>query len=921
MIIRNNLKLFIIVFITFYCWSFSCNIYGQGIPYFRNFSISDYNAGVQNWDISEAKNGKIYVANKKGLLEYDGVEWFLWELPNRTIIRSVLALNNRIYTGSLDEFGYWEKTQKGILKYYSITDNILIENFKDQEIWEIFEFNDTIFFRSFSHIYTYKNGEVKASEYNGSITSCNIIEEELLVTFSDGSIWKLKNNELLPTPTKFRSGEQVLNIFKVSEDDYFYTTAKHGCFSIKNNILKPWNTEVNELLKSDELNKVIYLPNGNFVFGTIKNGVYITNSIGEIIYHINRQIGLINNTVLSIDIKDEDSLWVGLDNGISVIDLDNHIRFINDYSGELGTAYDIVEYNKTIYIGSNTGLFYLDKKKGFVFIKNSEGQVWDLEIINNQLFCGTNNGTYLVEGNMISKISNFRGGKVIKKVPDQNVFIQGTYGGLVKFEWESDKWIVNRLDNCTIHTNNIVFEDTYSAWITHPQKGMYRVIFDENFNIKESINYKEKGLSLNYNIKVHEIKNNIVFHSNKGWFKYEFLKDTIMSSKLLNENFGSKSEIISDNIDNSIVAFNKNNNIFLKSLITDSINYIPTRYYQNRINEESLKVLKVNDSTYGLCLINGVMFLKSSFFNKFKILEPKIERIYLKNELIALDKNIELPYFNNSLTLELSSPLSENHFFEYKLTPMDEEWKKIETSRIEFNGLPDSQYELLFRTANDLNQKSDASGIEFLVNPPWYRSDEIFIVYLLITVFSFYCFHRFEKNRGTKKQKLLHKEFIKKQQKLLLQEKTKSLEKELTKKSKELSNTAITLANKNDALLKLKENIKSHRAEFINKNRIDKLVLDINSIIGNDNEFKLFESNFNMVHESFFYKLNEEFPQTLTKRDLKVCAFTKMELSTKEIATLLNISTRSVETHKFRLKKKLNLGKETNMTKYLKSII
>ena len=79
-----------------------------------------------------------------------------------------------------------------------------------------------------------------------------------------------------------------------------------------------------------------------------------------------------------------------------------------------------------------------------------------------------------------------------------------------------------------------------------------------------------------------------------------------------------------------------------------------------------------------------------------------------------------------------------------------------------------------------------------------------------------------------------------------------------------------------------------------------------NSIAHKD-EWKIFEHNFNQVHEEFFNQLKKQFPE-LTPKDLKLCAYIKMNLSTKEIAPLLNISIRGVETHRYRLKGKLNLN-------------
>ena len=74
-------------------------LYAQEFPPVEIYSPSSYNAGNQNWSISQAENKYIYVANNKGLLEFNGAKWQLYRSPNETIIRSVHVIDELIYTG------------------------------------------------------------------------------------------------------------------------------------------------------------------------------------------------------------------------------------------------------------------------------------------------------------------------------------------------------------------------------------------------------------------------------------------------------------------------------------------------------------------------------------------------------------------------------------------------------------------------------------------------------------------------------------------------------------------------------------------------------------------------------------------------------------------------------------------------------
>ncbi|HSI69083.1 MAG TPA: hypothetical protein VK941_02545, partial [Gillisia sp.] len=83
------------------------------IPPIQNFSSVQYEAASQNWDIAIDSLGIIYAANSEGLLSYDGMQWELNTLRSGSIIRSVYPHQGRIYIGSYQEFGYWERDRKG----------------------------------------------------------------------------------------------------------------------------------------------------------------------------------------------------------------------------------------------------------------------------------------------------------------------------------------------------------------------------------------------------------------------------------------------------------------------------------------------------------------------------------------------------------------------------------------------------------------------------------------------------------------------------------------------------------------------------------------------------------------------------------------------------------------------------------------
>ena len=84
-------------------------------------------------------------------------------------------------------------------------------------------------------------------------------------------------------------------------------------------------------------------------------------------------------------------------------------------------------------------------------------------------------------------------------------------------------------------------------------------------------------------------------------------------------------------------------------------------------------------------------------------------------------------------------------------------------------------------------------------------------------------------------------------------------------------------------------------------------------------QYQLFETYFEDVHTIFFKRLKEKYPD-LSPNDLKMCAYIKMNIPTKEITTLTNISLRGVEIRRYRLRKKLGLSRDVNLITFLSNL-
>ncbi|MEL6865061.1 MAG: hypothetical protein AAFP19_11605 [Bacteroidota bacterium] len=161
--------LFSFVLILFALTDFTWSQNPIGNPFINNFSRKVYQGGTENWDIhQDNKRGIMYFANFDGLLEYDGDQWQIYELNNRTIARSLLILENRIYVGGQGDFGFFAPDSLGSLKYHSLIPLITVEadrNFDD--IWNIHNArnkNMGLIFVSPERIFVFKEERISVIE-------------------------------------------------------------------------------------------------------------------------------------------------------------------------------------------------------------------------------------------------------------------------------------------------------------------------------------------------------------------------------------------------------------------------------------------------------------------------------------------------------------------------------------------------------------------------------------------------------------------------------------------------------------------------------------------------------------------------------------------------------------------------------------
>ena len=364
------------------------SVFAQELPPIENYPSSLYGASSQNWSVSQTSEGHLYFGNNSGLLEFNGAVWTLYPSPNGTIIRAVEVVDNRIYTGCYMELGYWKPNAHGGLEYVSLVEKLNLPFVEDEHFWSITSYDEWILFQSLSRIYLYNSETEEFRVIDFGVQRARIFNlgDEVVVPNTEGELYTIRDGRaVLWLDEKLLEGIGIAGVYKHADGRMII--GENGEFFKLGDELTKWDVDL-ELDGSVYVYNTLQLDDGSFVLGTVSNGFIQVSPEGKVVRQVDQESGLLNNTVLSLFQDRDENLWLGLDNGISNVNLGSAFRIYSDYKGKLGVVYASKVFGDNLYLGTNQGLFYkkMHKEEDFKLIDGTNGQVWSLDLIHGSLF-------------------------------------------------------------------------------------------------------------------------------------------------------------------------------------------------------------------------------------------------------------------------------------------------------------------------------------------------------------------------------------------------------------------------------------------------------------------------------------------------------------------------------------------------------
>ena len=927
-------------------------VYGGKYP-IQNFTPIDYKAGIQNIYFEQNKNMTLFVANNLGVLTYNGNGWEVHTVQSGKKVRSLAfnELTKQLFVGSQGAIGYFEEDWN----YVSLMEKVPSTAKDIDEVWDVYLLNSKVYFCTFQGIYVYDGTSISVIE--GNFDRSFLVNGKLFTQNEQGKLYEIKNQELVSTYSQNKNAQIIAGIVPKNEGLLLIYNSGEIEFSTSFGIAQQYD-DLMKVLQGKYVNHVLQLSDNRLVISTQTAGIFIYDLQNHKIENITIEDGLETNACLHAFQDYSGNLWVGMQNGIALIDINSPIRFINQEINLNGSGYEAFEVEEGTYYTTSNGIYFLAKNTDqSIFLSGTEGPAYGMQKIMGHLYAGHHTGLFLLEKGKAIRKANTDGLWEIKQLRSKPEFvIGGTYSGLYLFKIGSDMFLqpISKISGFE-ETSRFFEEDKKGRiWVGQFYKGLYQLTLTESLKAA-----KVKKVSENSNLPIKEqiilsrINNEIYLATDAGIYQLDQTTDRIVKADFFTEHVGEQPVylLVQDHKKN-IHVFGENLVGFYKQISSSNYAFVPSSLFQFHYSFNN-DLLQVSVNTKNGILFNsnkGFINYKPELENRvgveFPIIISKVYSVtedsilYIKKpfeEKSKKNERLEVSYEAKHLQFEVES----FHFnemnkqqFRYLLKGFDDEYGEwTNMSLKEYTNLKEGEYEFNVQTRNYLGETLSSEPLLLTIKPPFHKSLFAKILYALLGVLTFFLISRRQKNRYAqqtrKVEEAKQKELALKQKELQEAEEQKAkelkqLEEDRIKAEMEhlnslLTATTMNLVVKNEFMENIKEKLKDVKRKGKNKETkeaLEQLVKEIDITLRLQEDWEQFEYHFNQVQGGFSKRLTTEFSD-LTSKEQKLCAFLRLNLNTKDIANLMGISQRGVEVARYRLRKKLQLDKGQNLSKFI----
>lgn len=851
--------------------------------FIRNFSHREYGASCQNWGMAAGPDSFLYVANNTGLLVFDGNSWQIHETPDQGVAYSVAVYRDTVFTGHANDFGYWIVASDGGRSYRSLLRNSGLPLLRNEVFRTLLTAGGSLWIKGEQVCFRYQDGGLDEWALPAVGASELLADGDTLYLWAAGrGVYRFGDKGFEPLPEfETLKAMRLLFIRRIPEGGYLAVTECDGIFRVSDGGCTLWEPPAARRLRGIPLTALTEA-GGCYLAGTQRDGLYVFSSDGSACRRFTLNDQLQDNHIRAVFRQDDSSVWLALDNGISRVFLHAPVVLLEERS-KIGKLLDArPDSAGTVLVRTNQGVYRLGLRGGSVpaetgFPVPREDRIRDI----------------------LASLAPELADTIL---PFRTVFM------------ESDQVV----------------------WGLQDESRIYRLRLSRQADEVESVKeYRpDPGTAGVRFADLAWIDGFVVAFTGSGCWRYDRLSDRFIPYPELEKQLGSfaAGNAVFPSGDGAywIEAANEAGLFRIK----DGAAALQCRllfddYNLNVVNREK-RIVPLSDSSYLVSAMQGLVLLNT---NRLKAAAGeaagsfRLRRIEYTDDsgtrvVPVTTRKVVLPHSFRHLKIRTStSVFTDTHSVSYRIKGISPGWSAWQQAGdISFFQLPVGTYDLEIRKYVPAGPFPEI-GLQIEVGAPWYDTVWAYLLYLaLLWGIGQSGLHYYLRHQRRQEQSLQETTRAAEEQ-YVQQLKNEMLLTELQNKTNELTLQTSALVRRNQGMQLLLEELE-HQKQTLGDRYPNKLYSRMKALIeenlDNQADWVVFENYFNSAHRDFTDRLRAKYPD-LTTGDYRICCLLRMNLSTKEIASLLNLSVRSVELRRYRLRKRLALDGEANLVDFLSS--
>lgn len=707
-----------LLYLIFWC---TINLAQPNSPFIQKFTNKEYGkkSNPEIYCVLQNQENSIIAGTSNGVLVYNGHQWDFTGVKEGYVTALAKTSSGKIMLGAVGEFGELQKKGDGSYVYKSYSKKLNLY----ETVWKVHCIGEKSYFQTETNLYVFENGEQIASiKAETTFHISFLVNSKILIRQRDKGLFELQNNRLVLIDS---SAQMKSNgVFAVFENQ----GKLHYFFRDENSTI-PYEKSIYGGIR---------LKDNKFLIYTLQDGIYILDSSFKIINHISQQKGLSDNDIKNAYQAQDGNIWLGTNNGLSLIEYQSNLSFYNRTHGIEGDVQDVAFNDAQMFVASSKGLL-LETENGFENTGNLVS-VWDILLLDKRIIYASSDGIFEWKKDKTIRLLNGNFNNI--EAINGKLILAGPTGVTICDE----QFNILHAFSVPISRSLNIYNDTqtHEIWIGTVASGVIRLFPNYTIDIYNDMD----GLNTAWVKPMKSFENKLVFATKDGMQRFvpeeevkasitEELRKDSSNYRGFFETIGSADEI------SSMFYFNNKKIV----VIENEIKYVNKNTYVNspytyldfgRINQTK----EFNGSVF-ICTSEGLLVLEKGLTLPQTKMEASIQSILIHKKLIDFSKPISLTHDDNDIFISFQSPFYlHGSLVSYRslLEGYDDTWTDYSSAADRsFNNLREGTYTFKLQAKNSLGYYSQVVSYTFSIQPPWYRTVYAYVIYFV----GFICFFLF----------------------------------------------------------------------------------------------------------------------------------------------------------------------------------